>query len=101
MGAPWAGGQWRRTASGWGRSRSAHPSARCAGNQGLKTQLEPLVQQLPERVLVPLGEDPNLGAIEGDHALVEAALKLARTAVQNVFHAGFGAFHAGFIEKRR
>ena len=23
----------------------------------------------------------------------------ARTAVQNVFHAGFGAFHAGFIEK--
>ena len=45
-------------------------------HQGLKTQLEPLVQQLPEGVLVSLGEDPNLGQIEGDHALVEAALKL-------------------------
>ena len=45
-------------------------------HQGLEAQLEPLVQQLPEGVLVTLGENTDLRQIEGDHALVEAPLEL-------------------------
>ena len=47
-----------------------------AAHEGLEAQLEPLVQQLPELLLIPPGQDADLGQVQGDHALVEAALEL-------------------------
>ena len=47
-----------------------------AAHQSLKAQLQPLIQQGPELLLVSTGQNTNLGQIQGDHALVEAALKL-------------------------
>ena len=47
-----------------------------AAHEGLEAQLQALVQQGPELLLVPAGQDAHLGQVQGDHALVEAALKL-------------------------
>ena len=47
-----------------------------AAHEGLEAQLQALVQQRPELLLVPSGQDAHLGQVQRDHALVEAALKL-------------------------
>ena len=47
-----------------------------AAHERLAAELEPLVEQLPELVLIPLGDDADLREVDGDDALVEAALEL-------------------------
>ena len=45
-------------------------------HNGLKAQLQALLQQGPELLLVAPGQNADLGQVQRDHALVEAALKL-------------------------
>ena len=47
-----------------------------AAHEGLIAQVQALLQQGPELVHVPPGQDADLGQVQGDHALVEAALEL-------------------------
>ncbi len=44
-------------------------------HDGLIAQVQPLLQQLPELLLVAIGQNADLGQIEGDHPLVEPALE--------------------------
>ena len=45
-------------------------------HDGLKAQVQPLLQKGPELVLVAAGQNADLRQVQGDHALVEPALKL-------------------------
>ena len=46
-----------------------------AAHERLAAEIEPFVKQLPELLLVALGDDADLRQVDGHDALIEAALE--------------------------
>ena len=66
-----------------------------AAHQGLVAQLQTLVKQLPELIKIAAAGQSHIHQVDGDNALIEAAVILGLTVLVDVWRQEAAATHAG------